>query len=66
MYTLYADVQLTRRNRMHHVMDDAGVLKWSGKSLLGALEYLAEQGQDEFKLEGDDTDPSFLVMAKPD
>lgn len=66
MYKLIADVYLTRRARLHHVMADNDELKWSGSSLIQAIEYLVENGQREFRIEGRDGDPAFLVMAHRD
>ena len=66
MYTLNPDVYLTRRKRMHFVMNHQGDLAWSGKTIIGALEYLFENGQSEFTVEGQEAERSFQVMSSPD
>ena len=63
MYTLYPDVYLTRRQRLHYVMDADGVLMWSGKSLTSALEYLLSAGQNEFWIEGQDESDHFKATV---
>lgn len=59
MYVLNPDVYLTRRQRLHFVMDDAGELAWSGKTLIGALEYLESHDHRHFRVEGTDDEPGF-------
>ncbi len=63
MHTLYPDVYLTRRQRLHYVMDGDGVLMWSGKSLTSALEYLLSAGQNEFRIEGQDESDCFKITG---
>ena len=59
MFCLYPDVYLTRRQRLHYVMDADDVLMWSGKSLVGAFEYLLESGNYKFRIEGQDQTEHF-------
>jgi len=65
MYVLYPDVYLTRRQRLHYVMDDDAVLMWSGKSLTSALEFLLETGNPKFRIEGQTTGECFQVTVRP-
>lgn len=65
MYTLNPDVYLTRRQRLHFILDDAGELAWSGKSLGGALRWLHEKGVTRFQIEGQEPDEKFLVEVRP-
>lgn len=53
MWTLYPDVITTRRSRLHHVLDETDSPKWSGKLLSGALEYIYENGNPDFKIEAE-------------
>lgn len=66
MYTLHPDVYLTRRQRLHFVMDDDGVLLWSGKSLLHALVFLSHKEQTEFMVEGGEDEDRFRVKIRAD
>lgn len=53
MFSLIAEVQVTRRQRLSHVLDETGTVVWSGKSVVSAVEYLHENDQKVFRLEGD-------------
>ena len=65
MYSLRCDVYLTRRQRMHYVTDNVGNLLFSGKDILGALEFLLEHGEPEFRIEGQDRDEVFIATIRP-
>jgi hypothetical protein len=65
-YVMHADVEFTRRKRLHHIIDDKGETCWSGKSLLSAFDYLVEVGVYEFRVEGQDSRPGFRVMIHRD
>ena len=65
MYTLNADVYLTRRQRLHFVLDDAGDLAWSGKGIAAAFRFLHERNQNMFLLEGQAPDGKFNVKMSP-
>lgn len=64
MYTLHPDVYLTRRQRLHFVMDDEGDLAWSGKELTGALVFLINSYQSEFQIEEGEDKPRFYVTIR--
>lgn len=66
MYTLHPDVYLTRRQRLHFVMDDDGDLAWSGKNIMSALVFLASMEQQEFRMEGDEDEHRFRVKIRAD
>lgn len=66
MYSLRCDVYLTRRQRMHYVLDSVGNLRFSGKDILGALEYLLEHGEPKFRIEGQDDDRVFIATIRAD
>lgn len=53
MYTIYTDIQQTRRKRFHHVVDERGTILWSGQTVEGALEWIIDQGFDVFRIEGE-------------
>lgn len=61
MYTIKADVQVQRRRRMCFVFDEHDQLRWSGKTVSGALKYLEEQDQVRFRLEGPGPDENFII-----
>lgn len=63
MFTLHPDVQFTRRNRLHYILDEKDVLMWSGKNITSAIEYLLEQGWNEFRIAGSHPRDCFLVMV---
>lgn len=64
MYLLLPDVYLTRRQRLHYVVNHAGNLAWSGKSIMSALEFLAAADQTEFGIEGQDGEDRFRVEIR--
>jgi len=47
---------------MNFVVDETGELKWSGKTIAGALRYLEAQGQVRFRLEGPEPDENFIIQ----
>ena len=65
MLTLYTDVPTTRRQRLHHVMDETKAVRWSGKNIEGALEYLYETGQLIFWIEGQRSRWSVTIRPEP-
>ena len=66
MWTLHPDVEFTRRGRMHHILDETDTLRWSGKNLLSALEFLVDKDQDEFMIAGHDDQPGYEVLVRQD
>lgn len=65
MYVLLPDVYLTRRQRLHFVMDEAGVLLWSGKTIGAAIRFLHGTGVTRFKIDGQEPDEAFIVEVSP-
>jgi len=65
MFTIVAEVQVTRRQRLSHVLDDAGTVHWSGRSVVSAVEYLFENGQTIFLLEGEASGFVLKIEAAP-
>ena len=66
MHTLYADVDFSRRKRLHHILNEHDEPVWSGRKIAAAFAYLAENGQNEFRLEGQADKDRFLVMIHRD
>ena len=66
MHSLYPDVEFSRRKRLHHILNEHEEPVWSGKSIVAAFAYLAENGQNEFRIEGQASDERFLVMIHRD
>ena len=65
MFSLYPDVYLTRRQRLHYVMDGNDVLMWSGNSIFSAVEYLLNENQGQFLLDtGDGKEKLHLTVRK--
>ena len=64
MYTMMANVQMTRRKQLCFVLDEHDEVRWTGQSVGGALQYLIEQGETEFNLEGPNTDDHFVVTVR--
>lgn len=54
MLTLLTDVKLTRRQKMCFIVNDPEDLKWSGKNVDAAFNWLLENEHPIFRLEGDD------------
>ena len=65
MFTLVAEVQVTRRQRLSHVLDDSGTVVWSGRSVVAGVEYLYEQEQLLFLLEGESSAYVLSIKAAP-
>lgn len=61
---LYADVQITRRYRLHHVLDDAGTLAFSAATLGAVLAWLHEEGYTSVSV--DDGERSWQLHFKPE
>lgn len=66
MWTLYPDVEFSRRKRLHHILDEHDVPQWSGAQLAAALRFLAENGQNEFRIEGALAEEHWLVQIHRD
>ena len=62
MHTLYPDVEFSRRKRLHHITNECDEPIWSGARIAAAFAWLAENGQNEFRLEGGASDARFLVQ----
>ena len=65
MWTLLAQIPIARRKTLTHVLDDAGELKWSGKTVAAALRWLHEQDRDTVELHGVEDDERFRVHFQP-
>ena len=65
MYVLCPDVYLTRRQRLHYVMDGDGNLAWSGKDVHAAITFLIDEGEHTFELDaGDGIEKLHLTARK--
>ena len=64
MYSLCPDVYLTRRQRLHYVLDHDGNLAWSGKEVQAAITFLIDEGQPSFELDAGDDFKKLLLTAK--
>ncbi len=64
MYCLYPDVYLTRRQRLHYVMNGDDVLMWSGKSIFSAVAFLIDKEESSFELDAGDGEEKLLLTAK--
>ncbi len=64
MYCLCPDVYLTRRQRLHYVMDDDGDLAWSGKAIQAAITFLIDEDQPSFELDAGAGADKLLLTAK--
>ena len=65
MWTLLAQIPIARRKTLTHVLDDAGDLRWSGKTVGEALRWLHEQEIDAVELHGVEDDERFFVQFRP-
>ena len=64
MYSLCPDVYLTRRQRLHYVLDDDGNLMWSGKAIQAAIMFLIDEGHASFELDAGEDFEKLLLTAK--
>ena len=62
MHTILTDRKIYRRRRFNFVVDENGLLKWSGNTIAGALKYLEAQGEVRFRLEGAEPDENFIIQ----
>ena len=53
MWTMLTDDKTGRRRRMIFILDDDDVVHYSGPSLFEALAWLHENGDPDFKVEGE-------------
>ena len=65
MWTLIAQRPIARRKTLTHVLDDAGELRWSGKTVAAALRWLYEQEIDLIELHGTEASERFKVHFQP-
>ena len=66
MYTIYTDVEFSRRKRLHHIIDDTDSPVWSGNTIVAAFDQLLELGCFEFRIEGQGPDQKYLVQIHRD
>ncbi len=64
MYSLCPDVYLTRRQRLHYVLDDDGNLAWSGKDIHAAITFLIAEDRSSFELDAGDHKEKLLLTAR--
>jgi hypothetical protein len=50
MLTIFADVPVTRRQILHHVLNEQDEPRWSGKSVVALFTWLYENGETEVRL----------------
>jgi len=55
MFTLDFRGGVSGEQRLIFIVDDEGVLRWSGPTLIGAMRYLAEWGQEHVIFDVDST-----------
>ncbi len=65
MWTLLAQIPIARRKTLTHVLDDAGDLRWSGKTVGAALRWLHENEIHAVELLGTEDDWQFFVQFRP-
>ena len=53
MLTMCPDVKITRRKNLIMITDEVGDCVWTGQSTYDAFEYMLENNQYEFRLQGD-------------
>lgn len=56
MLIVCVDLQMTKRRKITAIMDERGVLQWSGPGLNAALAWLIETGQTEVRIETETRD----------
>ena len=63
MYTIQCDTPLTRRKRLHHILDAAGELVYSSAKIGPCIAWLALRGERQFymKIDGEMIYPQFFV-----
>ena len=64
MYTLLANVLLTRRQEMCFILDGSGTLAWSGKKVHSAITFLIDGGETSFFLDPGDGEEKLLLTAR--
>jgi len=50
MLTIYPDVPVTRRQVLHHIMNEQEEVMWSGGSIVHLFTWLHENGETEVKV----------------
>ena len=65
MWTLLCNIPIARRRTLCFVEDEAGDLRWSGKTVGAALRWLHENDQEEIELQGVEDDQRFFVKFRP-
>jgi hypothetical protein len=67
MLTIHADVPLTRRKTMHHVVASDGTLLFSSRTLMHCMDYCFEKGYCDVLLKGDPEQEvgPYLINLRP-
>ena len=63
-WTIYCNVEVTRRQSLCHVEDPEGQLQFSSKYVLNCVSWLLEHDHDTFKMIGDDETLHFKAQMK--
>ncbi len=61
MYTMHVNVHFSRRKTLIYILDEHEEVRWTGTSYAKALDYLLDNGQSQFKLEGNEPGESYIV-----
>ena len=64
MYTLLANVKITRRQEMCFILDGSGTLAWSGKEVYSAITFFIDGGESSFFLDAGDDKEKLLLTAR--
>lgn len=62
---IHSDVQITRRYRIHHVLDDAGTLVFSASNLGSVIQWLHEEGYSQAYLDDGNDNWSLTFQKRP-
>lgn len=66
MWTIFADVQATRRKRFFIVVDEAGTLRYTTQRFGDALWHVLDMGQTAFRLDTGDRRVVATISPEPE
>ena len=64
--TIYPDVQVTRRKAMHCVMNEQELMIWTGAKFSALIDWLYENGEQEFLVQTDGNKFRVRIDRRPD
>ncbi len=63
MFTIQADCEISRRKRLHVVLDEHDTTQWTGPTIVDAFVWLYENGHQQVEIQNDKN--KFAIRFEP-